>query len=113
MLRKGWRMPDPSFDRWHALGRLLPAETRERLFDPAFADLPRAWLTTPAGARVPFPIAVIGIWLDCLARGVPWLFVPRRPLTRVGRVCLAGTVVVTIIVVVLVTRIEYGAVYTP
>jgi hypothetical protein len=31
----------------------------------------------------------------------------------VGRVCLAGTVVVTIIVVVLVTRIGYGAVYTP
>jgi hypothetical protein len=54
------RSPMPP-ERWRVLGRLLPREVRERVFEPAFSDLLYAWLTrTAARPRVPFALRVMG-----------------------------------------------------
>jgi hypothetical protein len=81
-------MPDgsPSFERWRALGRVLPGEVRERVFDPAFTDLVRAWLTrSPDGSGAPFWVSAIGTYLGCVPIAVPHFFVRRGRLTRLGK----------------------------
>jgi len=75
-----------SFERWRTLGRLLPREVRERVFEPAFTDLLRAWLTRErTEGAAPFWAAAITTYLGCLPIAVPHLFVRRGRLTRLGK----------------------------
>jgi hypothetical protein len=95
-----------------ALARLLPDVFRERVFDPAFADLiveeAGQGGTTPRfmpryGQRILFI-------LNCLRLGVPQLFWYRgRPTRLTGRVA-AAFVVVFLVVVFIATRVSYPAV---
>jgi hypothetical protein len=89
-----------SAGRWRALGRLLPREVRERVFEPAFADLLRAWLTS-SRSGVPFPLRAVGTLLGCLPIAVPRLFVREGRLTRLGRasIVLVALLGVTVVVV--------------
>jgi hypothetical protein len=51
---RAWPVPDRAtgVERWRALGRLLPRDVRERIFEPAFGDLTYHWLTSDVGRRV-------------------------------------------------------------
>ena len=84
-------MPDgfAGMERWRKLGRLLPRDVRERIFDPAFADLTRAWLTSKERPkRLPFGVHVVGTWAGCFSITIPRLFVQHGRLTRFGRLSL-------------------------
>lgn len=81
-------MPSPGagHERWRSLGRLLPQDVRERVFDPAFSDLIYAWLTTAEpGRRVPFGVQAVGTYVGCFPMAIPRLFVRGGRLTRLGR----------------------------
>lgn len=76
------------FERWRALGRLLPSDVRERVFDPAFSDLMYAWLTETddRDRGLPFGVRVMGTYVGCIPISVPRLFYRQGKLTRFGRV---------------------------
>ncbi len=83
------REPVGGPERWRSLGRLLPDDVRERIFDPAFADLMRAWLTTSDGRRrLPFAFQAVSTYVGCFPIAIPRLFVHDRRLTRFGLVSL-------------------------
>jgi len=96
-------------ERWRLLGRLLPAEVRERIFEPAFGDLLRSHLTTREGAasRVPFPVRVAATFLGCAGIALPRLVVRHGRLTRFARVGLSVVAVATVVVVIL-ARVSGG-----
>lgn len=76
----------PGVERWRALGRLLPREVRERVFEPAFADLTYAWLTSSEESRrLPFGAHAMGTYLGCFSIAILRLFVRGGRLTRFGR----------------------------
>ncbi len=81
-------MPDLDlrFARWRRLGRLLPREVRERVFEPEFGDLVHHRLTRRARSRVPFGLLALGTLLGCAPIAIPRLFVRRGRMTRLGRV---------------------------
>jgi len=87
------------------LGRLLPRETRERVFDPALGDLMYAWLASPMRQQrgMPFGVRAVATYLGCVPSAVPRLFVERGRLTRVGRVA-AWTATVFVALVLVVAR---------
>lgn len=77
--------------RWRGLGRYLPKEVRERVYDPAFTDLLYRWLTSGEDSkRIPFGVYAIGTVLGCIPIAVPRLFFRRGALTRLSRVVLAS-----------------------
>lgn len=91
-------------ERWRVLGRLLPADVRERVFDPAFSDLMYGWLTTtPDGERgVPFGVRVVGIYVGCIPISVPRLFYRQGRITRLGRITVwAASILVAAAVLVM------------
>ena len=92
-----------SGERWRILGRLLPADVRERIFEPAFSDLLYDSLTaTPEQApRAPFALRAVGTYMGCMPVALPRLFVRRGRLTRLGRVALAVTGVLLLVAILL------------
>ena len=101
-------------ERWRSLGRLLPEDVRERIFDPAFADIMRAWLTESNGRRrVPFALQAMGTYVGCFPIAIPRLFVHDGRLTRFGRVSLwAAGILATVALFVANVAQSYGP-YTP
>lgn len=107
---KGWRVRrrGAGLERWRALGRLLPREIRERVFDPAFSDLLRTWVKGRGSAgALPFGLHALGTFVGCVPIAVPRLFIDRGRLTRLGRVSLIS--VGLIVLVVLVMNSVYDA----
>lgn len=97
-------MPErpPRFERWRLLGRLLPAEVRERVFDPAFSDLLRAWLTRrPDAESPPFGLQAFGTYVGCVPFAIPRLFVRRGHLTRFGKIAVWISIVLILVWIVL------------
>ena len=89
-----------SVSRWRWLGRLLPREVRERVFEPAFADLTYGWLTA-AGRRVPFGVRAIAMFVGCVRIAIPRVIVRDGRLTRFGKVVVwAGAAIVLVMLVV-------------
>ena len=96
------RAPDPG--RWLALGRLLPRDVRERIFEPAFGDLLHTWMSAgPHRGSVPFGVRVLGTWIGCFPIVLPRVFVRRGRLTRFSRALLWGGAAVVALTIVLVT----------
>jgi hypothetical protein len=95
--------------RWLRLGRLLPRSVRERVFEPAYADLLHRHLTR-GGSRVPFALQVIATGLACLPVSVRWSLFRRRVLVRLTRVAAysAVTLIVVATLLQLLTRVEGG-----
>ena len=93
--------------RWLRLGALLPRDVRERVFEPAFSDMARRWLTLRGGSRVPFGIHAFATYLACLPIAVPSCFVKAGKLTRLGRVTL-WTAAVVLVVSVAWVRVTSG-----
>ena len=60
----------PISNRWFALGALLPAEVRWRLFEPAYYDLVREELVERKGARGGRPFALRVVWLFVASSGL-------------------------------------------
>ena len=98
--------------RWKWLGRLLPAEVRERVFEPAFADLLRAWLTEEEGARrLPFGVRALGTLAGCAPIALPSLFVRRGRLTRLGKAAVWVAAIFTTLVFLLLNVVQPYADY--
>lgn len=86
------------FARWRGLGRILPRDVRERIFEPALADLTYGWLTNrDARGRLPFGLHALGTYLGCLPAAGRGLFVRGGRLTRLGRVTVWTIAVVTVL----------------
>jgi hypothetical protein len=101
--------------RWRRLGRLLPNDVRERVFEPAYADLARAWVTSaPVGERASFGLRAVATWAGCIPIAAPRLFVRDGRLTRMGRVVVLGGAAVALLAVVVSNVVAgYGAYGSP
>ena len=108
-------MPDQTMEHWRALGRLLPRDVRERIFEPAFADLMYRWLRgAQARGRVPFAVHAMGTYAGCLPIAIPRLFVDGGRLTRLGRYSLWAVGVLTGVVLIVANLTQsYYTPYTP
>ena len=99
-MRRGGGSGAPTISRWRRLGRLLPRDVRERVFEPAFADLTYGWLTA-ADPRVPFGIRAVGTFVGCARIAIPRVIVRDRRLTRVGKIVVwSGAAIVLLVWVV-------------
>ena len=111
---RAWRVPDFRVERWRALGRFLPREVRERIFDPAFSDLTYAWLTAAEKRRrVPFALNAMATYLGCFPIAIPRLFLHGGRLTRLGRYSLWAVGVLVALVLVVANVIQAYASYGP
>ena len=109
-------MPERSVpaERWRALGRLLPGEVRERIFDPAFSDLVYAWLKgADERRRIPFGLHAIGMYMGCFPIAIPRLFVNGGRLTRFGRYSLWAVGVLVSLALVVANVAQSYASYGP
>jgi hypothetical protein len=88
------------------LARCLPRPFRERVVEPAYADL---LLEEQNGVRTADRLAARGVFLvECLRLGLPaWLWWRGRP-TRLFRGVAAAVVLVVIAIWIVATRISYG-----
>jgi len=101
-------------ERWLVLGRLLPQDVRERIFDPAFFDMLHAWLTaSERDRRLPFGIQAMGIYAGCFPIAIPRLFVDHGRLTRFGRASLVVVGVGATVALVVANLVEFYASYSP
>lgn len=107
MAIRAWPVRRPRPTRWSWLGRLLPRDVRERIFEPAFADLLRAHLQSSERAALPFGVRAIAHYVRCLPIALPGLFYARGRVTRLGRVCLAGLSAVALVVVLVANLYRY------
>ena len=87
--------------RWGALGRVLPKDVRERIYEPAFADLLYRRLTRGARGRLPFAVYAIGTALRCVPIALPRLVVRDGAMTRFARVTVFVMAAVGILIAVL------------
>lgn len=90
--------------RWRALGRLLPKDVRERIYEPAFSDLLHDWLTRTDRGRgsLHFGVQAIGTVIGCLPIAVPRLFFRGGAPTRFAWVTLVS--LAALLVVFLLTQ---------
>ena len=80
---------------WLRFGRFLPRQIRERVYEPACRD---AYIEAAGEGRGESrPWTLIGMALDSLRVGFPFLFIHRRRLTRMGRLTLAAVFVVLVL----------------
>ncbi len=100
-------------ERWRALGRLLPRDVRERIFEPAFGDLTYHWLTSAGGRRLPFGLRALSTYLGCFPVAIPRLFVRRGRLTGFGRASVWAVAVLATVMLVLANFAQTYASYTP
>ena len=108
-MHSGDGSPASTVSRWRWLGRLLPRDVRERVFEPAFADLTYGWLTAADG-RVPFGVRAFGTFLGCARIAIPRVVVRDRRLTRFGKVVVWGGAVIVLLMLVVANLTEgYGA----
>ena len=111
-----WRVREYTWgpERWRALGRLLPQNVRERIFDPAFSDLLRAWLMASKGRRrFPFAVQAVGTYVGCFPIAIPRLFVHNGRLTRFGRVSLWAVGILATVTLVVANMARLYATYAP
>lgn len=103
---------DGGVTKWWGLGRILPRDVRERIYEPALADLLRAWLGRTERWRLPLWAHVLRTLAGCSRVAVPRLFVVRGRLTTFGRMCCA-TAVVAALVILVVANLYTGYAATP
>ncbi len=109
-------MPDRAvgLERWRALGRLLPQDVRERVFEPAFGDLMHNRLTTAEDRpRLPFGITALGTYLACFPIAIPRLFVKGGRLTSVGRASVWAVAVLATVALVMANMSPSVPPYSP
>ena len=100
-------------ERWRALGRLLPRDVRERIFEPVFGDLTYHWLTSGSDRRVPFGVQALSTFLGCFPVVIPRLFVKGGRLTGFGRASVWAVAVLATVMLVLSNFAETYASYAP
>ena len=85
--------------RWRALGRLLPRDVRERIFEPAFADLMRNRLTgkTAAARSLPFGVWAVGTFLGCVPAAASRVVRQNGHLTRFGKLAVVAVAVLAVL----------------
>ena len=92
-----------------AFSKVLPAEFRERVFEPAFADLVVAESDIQGKTQGPLLRLAnrVLFTVNCLRLGVPQIFWYRERPTRVAGRVAATLVVVVLVLFFLTTRITY------
>ncbi len=86
-------MPDQAPKSWSRLGRLLPRDVRERIFEPAFHDL----FADGAHRRSGFALRVLLMTADCARVGMAAVLFRRGRPTRAGwAVLLLGSISVAL-----------------
>lgn len=107
-------MREGGVERWRLLGRLLPREIRERIFEPAFGDLMYTWLKSTEGTRrLPFGAHAMGTYVGCFSIALPRLFMRSGRLTRLGRFSLWAVGCLTTLVLVVANWAQSYASYSP
>lgn len=95
-------------EHWRRIGRILPRDVRERIFEPAFYDVVRVWLgERGARGRVPLGVRVLWTVLGCVRIALPGLVVSRGRLTRLGRFAWITAVGASILVTLLIVLRPY------
>lgn len=98
--------------RWRQLGRVLPPDVRERVFEPAFYDAVRTWLQHRPG-RGRMPLGAYALWtaLRCAPIALPRFFISQGRLTKLSRIAIAiaaiGTPLLLALLVVLRPYLGY------
>ena len=108
-------MPDRAagVERWRALGRLLPRDVRERIFEPAFGDLTYHWLRSDGGRGLPFGVRALSTYLGCFPVAIPRIFVKGGRLTGFGRASVWVVAVLATVMLVLANFAQSYASYEP
>ncbi len=95
--------------RWFGIGSLLPAEVRQRLFEPAYYDLVREELAERKGARGwPFGLRAVWLLLASSAQGVVF-FLQDRQRRRKFAIGLAWTAGIITVIMALLLREWIGS----
>jgi hypothetical protein len=102
-----------SVERWRALGRFLPRDVRERVFEPAFGDLTYHWLSSDGARRLPFGIHALSTYLGCFPVVIPRLFVKGGRLTGLGRASVWTVAVLATVMLVVANFTQSYASYEP
>jgi hypothetical protein len=100
-------------ERWRALGRFLPRDVRERIFEPAFGDLTYQWLSSEGARRLPFGVRALGTFLGCFSVLIPRLFVKGGRLTGFGPASVWTVAVLATVMLVLANFAQSYASYNP
>jgi hypothetical protein len=99
-----------SVERWRVLGRFLPREVRERIFEPAFGDLSYQWLSSDGERRLPFGVGALSTFFGCFRVVIPRIFVRGGRLTGFGRASVWTVAVLTTVMLVLANFAQsYGS----
>lgn len=95
---------------WTLLGRLLPREVRERVYEPACYDRLRDSLER--GSQQPgVGIYAIGAFVGAAGRNMPRIWFDGRALSGIGRLTLAIGVVAAGLWILTAVRYAYAAGY--
>ena len=98
-------------DRWKTLGRFLPKDVRERVFEPAYTDMMRRWLESPQRSRRPFGLHAVATYAACVPIAVPRMLVRHGRLTCVGKALVWGGAAAVLLTIVAVNIAEAYATY--
>jgi len=105
------REPSPPTDWWTRFGKVLPKGVRERVYEPALADLRLERFESEAGTEsVPFGLSALMTLLGCLPIALHWSVTRPGTLSRRSRIVLVSAVVVVSLVVIAqyFTTVEAG-----
>lgn len=94
---------------WTLLGRLLPREVRERVYEPACYERLSAMLESRSPARVGVGIYAINVFLGTAGRNLPRIWFDGRCLSGLGR--LAVGMGLTVIGAWLIVMVRYAYTY--
>lgn len=94
---------------WRSLGRLLPGDVRERVFEPACYEHLRRRLEG-GGQTTWVPVYALTAFFAIAGLNLPWVFFDGRRLSGLGKATLvAGVIAVTVVYALAMISYAYAA----
>lgn len=95
---------------WCRLGRLLPSDVRERVYEPACYERLRRGLERHGGRATWIPFYAVTAFVAIASFNLPWVFFDGRRLSGLGKATLmVGAVVIMLVYAVSMVRYSYAA----
>ncbi len=95
---------------WCRLGRLLPRDVRERVYEPACYERLRRGLEGRGRRATWIPLYALAAFVAIAGFNLPWVFFDGRRLSGLGKATLvAGVVVSTLVYAAAMVRYSYAA----